>query len=63
MEEFTKGMPTVRALLQTDIEAAFGSDPSALSREGNHTLICIEAISIQRLAHRLHLAGHQSFPV
>jgi serine O-acetyltransferase len=63
MKEFTRALPSVRALLQTDIEAAFGSDPSALSRE--EVILsypCIEAVSIQRLAHRLHLAGAPVIP-
>jgi serine O-acetyltransferase len=63
MKEFTKALPSVRALLQTDIEAAFGSDPSALSREEIIlSYPCIEAISIQRLAHRLYLAGAPIIP-
>ncbi len=63
MKEFTRALPSVRALLQTDIEAAFGSDPSALSREEIIlSYPCIEAISIQRLAHRLHLAGAPIIP-
>jgi serine O-acetyltransferase len=45
----------VRQLLHTDIETAFEGDPAALSREEIIlSYPCIEAISIQRLAHRLY---------
>ncbi len=63
MEKFTRALPVVRELLQTDIEAAFGSDPSALSREEIIlSFPCIEAIAIQRLAHRLHREGAPLIP-
>jgi serine O-acetyltransferase len=58
IREFVSSLPLVRSLLQTDIETAFNNDPSALTRE--EIILSypfIEAIAIQRLAHRLHRAG------
>jgi len=49
-------LPELSRLLASDIEAAFYNDPAAPSRE--EILLsypCIEAISVQRLAHRLYL--------
>ncbi|MEI6714728.1 MAG: serine acetyltransferase [Verrucomicrobiota bacterium] len=63
MEKFTRALPIIRELLQTDISAAFVSDPSALSREEIIlSYPCIEAIAIQRLAHRLHSEGAPLIP-
>jgi serine O-acetyltransferase len=63
MEKFTRALPIIRELLQTDIEAAFDSDPSALSREEIIlSFPCIEAIAIQRLAHRLFREGAPLIP-
>lgn len=49
---------TVRELVETDIEAAFRNDPAAMDRE---TIILsypsIEALAVQRFAHRLYLRG------
>ena len=53
----------VRELLRTDIEAAFEGDPAALVRE--EIIVSypfIEAIGIQRLAHRLHRLGAPFIP-
>ena len=63
MQKFCKALPEVRELLRTDIEAAFDGDPAALCRE--EIILSypfIEAISIQRLAHRLHLFGAPIIP-
>lgn len=52
--EFLGSLPEVRDLLRTDAEAAFHGDPAALSRE--EVIVAypfIEAIAVQRLAHRL----------
>jgi len=58
MEKFSRALPLVRELLQTDVEAAFEGDPSAISREEIIlSYPCIEAIAIQRLAHRLYREG------
>ena len=63
MEKFTRALPVVRELLQTDVEAAFEGDPSA----GSHEEIIlsfpfVEAIAIQRLAHRLYREGAPIIP-
>ncbi|HEX4140553.1 MAG TPA: serine O-acetyltransferase EpsC [Candidatus Methylacidiphilales bacterium] len=53
--KFVKDMPAVRQLLHTDVLTACEGDLAALSREEiilSHP--CIEAIAIQRLAHRLY---------
>ena len=53
--EFLGGLPDVRALLQTDTEAAYDGDPAALSRE--EIIVSypfVEAISVQRMAHELY---------
>jgi serine O-acetyltransferase len=63
IEQFCKSLPEVRELLRTDIEAAFEGDPAALRRE--EIILSypfIEAISIQRLAHRLHQFGAPLIP-
>lgn len=63
IEQFCKSLPEVRELLRTDIEAAFEGDPAALVRE--EIIVSypfIEAIGIQRLAHRLHRLGAPFIP-
>jgi serine O-acetyltransferase len=53
--KFCRDLPEVRKLLHTDIETAYEGDPAALSREEIIlSYPCIEAIAIQRLAHRLY---------
>jgi len=63
MVKFTRALPIVRELLQTDVQAAFEGDPSALSSE---EIILgfpfVEAIAIQRLAHRLYREGAPIIP-
>jgi len=50
-----QGPAEIRELLLTDIQTAYEGDPAALSREEIIlSYPCIEAISIQRLAHRLY---------
>jgi serine O-acetyltransferase len=54
--DFLGGLPRIREILQTDVEAAFDGDPAALSRE--EILVSypfVEAIAVQRLAHQLCL--------
>ncbi len=54
--DFLGGLPRIREILQTDVEAAFDGDPAALSRE--EILVSypfVEAIAVQRLAHELYL--------
>ena len=63
MEKFTRALPVVRELLQTDVEAAYEGDPSALSQEEIIlSFPFVEAITIQRLAHRLHREGAPIIP-
>ncbi len=53
--EFLGGLPCIREVLQTDVEAAFNGDPAAASRE--EIIVSypfVEAISVQRLAHELY---------
>jgi len=52
---FFRCLPAVRDLLQTDVEAAYNGDPAALSKE--EVIVAypfVEAIAVQRLAHRLY---------
>lgn len=56
IQELFKQLPELSRLLASDIEAAYQNDPAAPSRE--EILLSypsIEAISVQRLAHRLYL--------
>jgi serine O-acetyltransferase len=58
IRKFCQALPEVRDLLSTDIEAAFEGDPATLHRE--EVILSypfIEAIAIQRLAHRLYHYG------
>ena len=54
-ERFFKGLPGVRALLKSDVEAAYAGDPAARSLE--EIVLAypgLEAIAIQRAAHLLY---------
>ena len=54
-KEFLAGLPCIREVLQTDVEAAFNGDPAAASKE--EIIVSypfIEAIAVQRLAHELY---------
>ena len=60
---FLATLPEVRDLLSTDIEAAYNGDPAALSRE--EVIVSypfVEAVAVQRLAHRLYLAAIPLIP-
>jgi serine O-acetyltransferase len=53
--EFLSEIPAVRAILQTDVTAAYEGDPAAISNE--EIILAypgIEAIAVQRLAHVLY---------
>ena len=53
--EFLGGLPCIRELLQTDIEAAYNGDPAALSRE--EVIVAypfVECVAVQRMAHELY---------
>jgi len=61
--EFFRRIPGVRALVQTDLEAAFDGDPAA----ANHAEIIyaypgLFAITVYRLAHELHALGAPLLP-
>ena len=52
---FLRQLPDIRALLRTDVEAAFNGDPSAASRD--EIIVSypfLEAVAIQRMAHVLY---------
>ncbi len=52
---FFAGIPDIRALLKTDVEAAYAGDPAARSLE--EIVLAypgLEAVAIQRVAHLLH---------
>ena len=54
-ERFFAGIPSVRALLKTDVEAAYAGDPAARSLE--EIVLAypgLEAVAIQRVAHLLY---------
>jgi len=63
VSDFLEGLPEVRQLLRTDVEAAYEGDPAATSYE---VIIlsypAIEAIAIQRLAHLLYRANVPLIP-
>jgi len=61
--EFFAGLPEIRKVIATDLEAAFEGDPAARSIE--EILLsypCVDVVSIQRLAHSLYRAGIQLLP-
>jgi len=63
IRKFCQALPEVCDLLRTDIEAAFDGDPATLHRE--EVILSypfIEAITIQRLAHRLYHYGAPVVP-
>jgi serine O-acetyltransferase len=63
MERFSRALPVVRELLQTDVQAAYDGDPSARSQEEIIlSFPFVEAIAIQRLAHRLYRDGAPVIP-
>lgn len=54
-QEFLRELPSVRAILQTDVTAAYEGDPAAISNE--EIILAypgIEAVAVQRMAHRLY---------
>jgi len=63
MQHFCECLPTVRELLRTDIVAAYEGDPAATCQEEIIlSYPCIEAIAIQRVAHRLYELGAPIIP-
>lgn len=54
--EFFRKIPKIRALVETDVKAAFDGDPAAYNY--NEIILCypgLLAITINRIAHELHL--------
>ncbi len=54
-QEFLEDLPNVRAILQTDVTAAYEGDPAAISNE--EIILAypgIEAVAVQRIAHVLY---------
>ncbi len=63
MRRFVRAIPVVRELLKHDVEAALGGDPSVrLQEEIILSFPFVEAIAIQRLAHRLYREGVPIIP-
>ncbi|MBP7949458.1 MAG: serine acetyltransferase [Verrucomicrobiales bacterium] len=53
--QFFHGLPEVRRLLQTDVDAAYDGDPAARSvEEIILSYPCIETLAVQRMAHVLY---------
>ncbi|MDE1169885.1 MAG: serine O-acetyltransferase [Verrucomicrobium sp.] len=62
-EDFLEELAPLRAILQTDVEAAFDGDPAATSTE--EVMLAypgIEAIAVQRMAHLLYKKGVPLLP-
>ena len=58
VRDFAAGLPAIRLLLDTDVEAAYRGDPAA--RSVDEVVLCypgLTAIIYHRLAHRLHVLG------
>lgn len=63
MKRFARAIAAVRELLKHDVEAAMDGDPSATSQEEIIlSFPFVEAIAIQRLAHRLYREGAPIIP-
>jgi len=63
MKRFVKAIPAVRELLKHDVEAALDGDPSVrMQEEIILSFPFVEAIAIQRLAHRLYKEGAPIIP-
>ena len=60
---FISKLPGIRALSQTDVDAAFSGDPAAASKD--EVIFCypgLFAITVYRLAHQLHLLQIPTIP-
>jgi len=61
--EFFAGLPGIRKVIATDIEAAFEGDPAARSiGEILLSYPCVDAVSIHRMAHSLYRSGVELLP-
>lgn len=61
--EFLEQIPQIRAILETDVEAAFLGDPACRSRD--EVIFCypgFEAVTIHRLSHELYRMGVPFIP-
>ena len=61
--EFLASLPDLRAILATDVHAAFDGDPAAMSLD--EIIFCypgLEAITVYRIANRLHSLGVPLIP-
>ncbi|MFZ9746885.1 MAG: serine O-acetyltransferase [Opitutaceae bacterium] len=62
-ETFLAGLPEVRRIVATDVEAAYAGDPAARSLEEIVLAYpCVLVISVQRLAHELYRLGVPLLP-
>ncbi|MBA3683834.1 MAG: serine acetyltransferase [Planctomycetes bacterium] len=63
VDDLLADLVAVRELLVSDVEAAYANDPAAANRE---TIVvsypCIEALAVQRFAHRLYQRGVPLIP-
>lgn len=62
-EDLLGGLPCIREVLQTDVEAAYNGDPAALSKE--EVIVAypfVEAVAVHRLAHELYRQGVALIP-
>lgn len=60
---FFNAIPKVRALAQTDVQAGYDGDPAACSKdEVIYSYPGLFAITVQRLAHELHILGVPLLP-
>ena len=61
--EFFRAIPRVRALVQTDLQAAYDGDPAAAGKEEIiFSYPGLFAITVYRLAHELHVLGVPMIP-
>jgi serine O-acetyltransferase len=61
--DFLTRLPEIRALLQTDVDAAFNGDPAARTRE--EIIVAypfVEAIAVHRMSHELYRVGVPLIP-
>ena len=61
--QFLETLPEIRSLLADDVQAAYDGDPAA--RDLDEIIFCypgLEAVTIYRLAHELHLLGVPLIP-
>lgn len=61
--DFLERIPDLRTILATDVEAAYVGDPACANRD--EVIFCypgLEAITVYRLAHELHLLGVPFIP-